>query len=156
MSRTAEKVLSIISAVFTALSIVGSLIGLAFFKGFISDPVMRAELEADFLSDPAFAQQDVEILFMVMDSFVGFSWLIIVGLIISLIVTIVGIVAIWNNKNPKLAGAMFIVGGLFAGILSLTSILLYIAAVLSFVRKPPLGQDPSFTEEPYDGAMRPL
>ena len=43
MSRTAEKVLSIISAVFTALSIVGSLIALAFFKGFISDPVMRAE-----------------------------------------------------------------------------------------------------------------
>ena len=74
-------------------------------------------------------------------------WLIIIGLIISLILTIIGIVNIWKNKNPKLAGTMFIIAGLSAGILSLTSILLYIAGILCFTKKPPLTNEPQFVDD---------
>ena len=83
-------------------------------------------------------------------------WLIIIGLIISLVLTIIGIVNIWNNKNPKLAGIMFIIAGVFGGILSLPSILLYIAGILCFTKKPPLTDEPQFMDDQYDGTMRPL
>ncbi len=156
MSRTAEKVLSIISAAFTAITIVMSFVGLAFWKNLTSDPAWRREVEMELLADPEFTPGDVEFIFSLLNFFEGFYWFIIIALIISFILTIVGIVNIWNNKKPKLAGIMFIVAGLFAGILTLTSILLYIAGVLCFTRKPPLSNDRAFTEENYDGTMRPL
>ena len=61
-----------------------------------------------------------------------------------------------NNKNPKLAGIMFILAGLFAFVLSLTSILLYIAGILCFTRKAPLTDETTFVENQYDDTLRPL
>ena len=156
MKRTAEKALSIISAVFTTISIILSIIGLFFWKAFTSDPVLRREAEMELLADPTLAPGDVEAIFLILDFMEGFGWFIVVVFMISLIMNIIGIVNIWNNKNPKLAGIMFIIGGLLAGILSLTSILLYIAGILCFTRKPPLTNDPTFVEQNYDGTMRPL
>jgi hypothetical protein len=87
----------------------------------------------------------------------GFFWLLIIGLIISLVLNIIGIVNIWRNKNAKLAGIMFIIAGVLAGLLSLSSILLYITAILCFTKKPPL-QDNLYSGEQTsgDGTMRPL
>lgn len=156
MSRTAEKVLSIISAVFTLITVIMSFVGLAFWKTLTSDPAWRREVEMELLADPEFTPGDVEFIFSLLNFFEGFYWFIIIALIISFILTIVGIINIWNNKNPKLAGIMFIVGGVLAGLLSLTSILLYIAGILCFTRKPPLTTDQTFVDENYDGTMRPL
>src|SRR4051794_8787807 len=127
MKRTAEKVLSIISAVFTLLAIIAGVAFAAFLKAVLSDGTIRSEMESEFLSDPTLGAEDVDMVFGMFDMFADFSWLFVIVLVISFIATIVGIIFIWNNKNPKLAGAMFILAGLFALVLTPTSILLYIA-----------------------------
>ena len=156
MKRTGEKVLAIISAVFTGISVLLSFMFLSAFKTFNSDAVLRKEFKTDLLSNQGFSAEEADLFMSAINFIEGFSWFIIAVLLISLITTIVGIIFIWNNKNPKLAGAMFIIGGLFALILSLTSILLYIAGILCFTRKTPMQSDQTFVEENYDGTMRPL
>lgn len=156
INRTAEKVLSIISAVFSTIGIIMSFVIMAFYNFLKSDPMIREEFEAEMLADPTINPADIELFYGVFNFLGGLIWLIIAGFIISLILTIIGIVNIWKNKNPKLAGIMFIIAGLFAGIISLTSILLYIAGILCFTKKPPLTNEPAFEENHYDGTMRPL
>ena len=156
MKRTAEKVLSIISVVFTAMSLIGSFIFLAFIKTVTSDGVMRREMELDLYSDPEFSAEEVEMIMWFVDFLEGFGWFLVVVLIISLIASVVGIIFMWNDKNPKLAGIMFIIAGLFAFVLSLTSILLYVAGVFCLTKKAPLVDEPPFVEESLDGTMRPL
>lgn len=157
LKRTAEKVLSIISAIFTAAFIVFGFISVGFFKLLTTDPEIRAEFEAGMLDfDPTLTSTEFADVFASLDFFEGIIWFLIVSLIISFIVTIVGIVFIWNSKNSKLAGVMFIVAGLFAYVLSPTSILLYIAAILCFTRKAPFVDEPLYVEGNHDQTMRPL
>ncbi|WP_318617897.1 DUF4064 domain-containing protein [Sporosarcina sp. YIM B06819] len=156
MKRTAEKSLAIISAV---LSTIGIMIGVALvslFNLMKSDPQFQIEFEQGILSDPTLGPEDLEVFNMLFDFFGGAMWFIIIGLIISLVLTIIGLVNIWNSKNPKLAGTMFIISGVLAGFVSLPSILLYIAGILCFVRKPTEIDKTAFTENQYDGTMRPL
>ncbi|MDS9472155.1 DUF4064 domain-containing protein [Sporosarcina pasteurii] len=156
MKRTAEKVLSVISLVFTVLSVIGSFIFVAIMKTF-TEGTLRTEIEMELYADPELTVEDVDMILSVLEYFEGFSWFIVVVLVISLIATIIGMIFMWNEKNPKLAGIMFIVAGLFAFILSPTSIMLYIAAILCFTRKPPLAaEDQSFIDNQYDDSMRPL
>lgn len=156
MKRTAEKVLAIISAVFTGISVFLSFMFLSVFKTFNSDAALRQDFETELLSSQEISAEQAAVIMSMVDTIEGFSWFIIAVLLISLITTIVGIIFIWNNKNPKLAGAMLIIGGLFAFVLSPTSILLYIAGILCFTRKSPIQSDQTFVEENYDGTMRPL
>lgn len=155
MKRTAEKVLSIISAVFTLLFIIASFAFAAFLKAILSDGTLRSEMESEFLADPTLGAEDVDMVFGMFDMFADFSWLFVIVFVISFIATIVGIIFIWNNKNPKLAGIMFILAGLFAFVLTPTSILLYIAGILCFTRKAPLTDDPTFGNQ-YEDTLRPL
>ena len=159
MNRTAEKVLGIIGLVFTALGVIASIFGAVIFNMFSSDPGLRTEMEMDLYSDPTMTPADIDMLFNIFDALGGFLWLGVVFLVISLVVTIIGLVKIWNNKNPKLAGIMFILGGLTGGILSLTSILLYIAGILCLTKKQTnVYQDDQIITDtpPEDGGMRPL
>jgi Protein of unknown function (DUF4064) len=156
VNRTAEKVLSIISAVFTTIGIIMSFAIMAFYNFMKSDPTIREDFEAEMLSDPALNPQDLELFYSIFNFLGGLIWLIIIGLIISLILTIIGIMNIWKNKNPKLAGTMFIIAGLLAGFISLTSILLYIAGILCFTKKPPLTKEPQLVDDQSGGMMRPL
>ena len=156
MKRTTEKVLAIIGAVFTALSIIGNLVFYGFIKAVTTDEAIRGELELDLSADEAFTAEDVEMFMWFIDSLAGFGMFLIIILVISLIATVIGIIYIWNNKKPKLAGAMFIVGGVFAFGLSITSILLYVAGVFCFTKKEPLVEESSFVEEKSDDTMRPL
>lgn len=157
MNRTAEKVLSIIAVVLSAIGAVFGFIAMAFLNLMKNDPAIRQEIEMDLMSDPTLTPTDVESVFLFFDILGGFFWLIIIAIIISIILNIVGIVNIWNNKNAKLAGIMFIIGGVLGGIVSLPSILLYIAAILCFTKKPPLEDNVQFADQPHDGdTMRPL
>ena len=156
MKRTAEKSLAIISAV---LSTIGILIGVAvvaFFNLAKADPQFQMEFEQGILSDPAISPEDIEVFNVLFGFFGGAMWFIIIGLIISLVLTFIGLVNIWNSKNPKLAGIMLLIAGVLAGFVSLPSILLYIAGILCFVRKPPLTDKEQFADNAYDGTMRPL
>lgn len=156
MKRTAEKVLAIIGVIFTAISLIISFIGLAMIKVFTEDEAIRAEIEMDLFSAPEFTTEEVEFILTMIDFLEGFMWGFIILLLISFAVTIIGIIFMWNNKNSKLAGVMFILGGLFAFIFTPTSILLYIAGILCFTRKPPYTDDSQIAGEYPDETMRPL
>ncbi|WOV87119.1 DUF4064 domain-containing protein [Sporosarcina oncorhynchi] len=157
MNRTAERVLSIIAVILTGIGTILGFLGIAFFNLIKNDPTVRQEIEMEMMTDPTLSPADVEMVFDMFNVFGGFLWVIIIVMILSIVLNIVGIVNIWNNKNAKLAGIMFIVAGILGGILTLPSILLYIAAILCFTKKPPLQDDLQFAEQPYnDDTMRPL
>lgn len=156
MKRTPEKVLSIISLVFTVFSIIGVFFLAAFVKAFTGGE-LGSELEMELYADPALTAEDIEMTLWGLEFLAGFIWFMVAILVVSLIAMIVGMVFMWKDKNPKLAGVMFIIAGLFAFIISPTSIMLYIVAILCFTRKPPLiGENQSFVEGNYDDSMRPL
>lgn len=140
MSRTGEIILGVISSIFTLISII--LLSLLVIGGssIIQDETIISEIEQEIMNDPTLATQDLELFPQGFDTFINLlsilGWGFVIALVISLILNIVGIVSVTKNKNPKLAGIMFIIAGLLAGIISLTSILLYIAAIMCFVRKP--------------------
>lgn len=157
MNRTAERVLGIISLVFNALGVIMAIAGAVFFNILNSDSDLRREVEVDILSNPDITPADMDVFFTFFNAFGGFMWLVVIFFVISLILTIVGLVNIWNSKNPKLAGIMFILAGLTAGILSLTSILLYIAGILALTKKPYTYPSEQIGAEPNDDdSLRPL
>ncbi|GKV68284.1 hypothetical protein NCCP2716_07820 [Sporosarcina sp. NCCP-2716] len=161
MSRTAERVLGIIGIVFTVISIAGGIFGAVIFRMMNTNAEFRQELEMDFYSDPAMTQGDIDMIFNILDGLGGFLWLLVVFCIISLVLNIIALIKIWNNKNPKLAGILFILAGLTGGILTLTSILLYIAGIMCLTRKetlpPGAYHDPVITDTPpSEDGMRPL
>ncbi|MDI2586010.1 DUF4064 domain-containing protein [Psychrobacillus sp. NEAU-3TGS] len=141
MSRTGEMVLGVISAVFTIIAIIGVSFLVISGSAAIQDESVKSDIQQEILNDPNFTGEEAEMVVQFLDVLPGmfstFGWGFVIVLVISLVLNIVGIVAVTKNKKPKLAGAMFIIAGLFAGIISLTSILLYIAAIMCFVRKGP-------------------
>ncbi|MFJ8063431.1 DUF4064 domain-containing protein [Psychrobacillus sp. NPDC096426] len=142
MSRTGEIVLGAISAVFTVVAIVALAFIVMSGSAALQDPAVNAELQQEILNNPNLSGQDAEMLAQAFEvlpnAFSAFGWGFIIVLVISLVLNIIGIVAVTKNNKPKLAGVMFILAGLFAGIISITSILLYIAAIMCFVRKSPV------------------
>ncbi|MFD1205690.1 MULTISPECIES: DUF4064 domain-containing protein [Sporosarcina] len=157
MNRTAERVLSIIAVIMTAIGTICGFIFMAFYSFLQNDPGFQQEMKMELLADPTYTQADVDAVFVFFDVLGGFLWFLIIAMIISIVLNIIGIVNIWKDKNSKLAGIMFIIAGIFGGIVSLPSILLYIAAILCFTKKPPLQEEPQFVDQPYDSdSMRPL
>lgn len=152
MSRTGEVVLSVISAIITLLSIVLVTILVVSGSSILKDEEVTNQFLTDVATDPNMTETELQLINdnmdVVIDAFSLFGWVFIIILVISLILNIIGIMSISKNKNPKLAGIMFILAGLFAGVISLTSILLYIAAIMCFVRKPPVQmQEEYYTTE---------
>lgn len=145
-SRTGELVLGVIGAVFTAISVILLTIAVSSGSAALEDPELMGQFEQEIVTemqnDPTLTAQDVEMASQFFSEGLGaisvFGWAAVVVLVISLIFNILAIVFISKNRNPKLAGVFFILAGLFAFIISLTSILLYIAAIMSFVRKAPV------------------
>ena len=148
MSRTGETVLGVISAIMTLLSIILVTIGVVSGSSALKDESFKTEFLNIVAEDPNMTEASLQTINdnmdIVIDMFSIFGWVFIIILVISLILNIIGIMSISKNKNPKLAGIMFILAGIFAGILSLTSILLYIAAIMCFVRKPPVQHQEEF------------
>jgi len=142
MSRTGEIVLGVISAIMTLLSIILVTVLVVSGSSILKEEAVTDQFLSDIASDPNMTETDVQLINdnmdVVIDAFSLFGWVFIIILVISLILNIIGIMSISKNKNSKLAGIMFIIAGIFAGIISPTSILLYIAAIMCFVRKPPV------------------
>ncbi|MFD1032051.1 DUF4064 domain-containing protein [Metaplanococcus flavidus] len=143
ISRTGERVLGIIGIVFNVIGI----ILLAWLITSINNLEGTAEFEEfqqDFMNDPAFEGNPEEAQ-MVMDlmregaGVVG--WVIVAILVLSTILAIVAVMNLKKTRSAQLAGIFFILAGLLAGVLSPTSILFYIAAIMCFVRKPPMRED---------------
>ena len=141
MKRTGEKVLSIIANVLNVLSI-GLLIALLFgSKMFMdmtmNDPVLKSEFESQMYSS-GLTQAEMDDLLLYMDDFISFisgvGWVFVILGIIALVLGIIGTIKV--NKNAKLAGILFSIAAVLSGIISLQGILLIIAAIMCFVRKP--------------------
>ena len=137
MKRTGEKALSIISVVLNVLSVGLLILMLIGSKMVVNDPQINMEIE-NSLAESGFTQQEIVESIDIMGDFITFfstiGWVFVVLGMISIILAIVG--ALKVNGNPKLTGILFIIGGVLSGIISLPGILLLIAAIMCFVRKP--------------------
>jgi len=149
ISRSGERVLGIIGIVFNVIGI----ILLAWLITSIDKLEGTAEFEQfqqEILNDPAFegspeeAQMVVE---FIMGSLAVFGWVMVVILVLSTIFAIVALINLKNTRSAQLAGIFFILAGLLAGVLSLTSILFYVAAIMCFVRKPPMREDEMYRKD---------
>ncbi|MGB3259607.1 DUF4064 domain-containing protein [Paenisporosarcina sp.] len=149
MSRAGEvalgvigTILNIILLIFVTLAVVGA-------SNANTDELKQMFEEEIALSDPNMTPEDIAVFNDAVDvgiEVVGVvGWVVVVTLLISIILSILGVVKVSKNKSPKAAGIMFIFAGLLSGILLLAPILFYIAAIMCFVRKTPV----QYVEDPY-------
>ncbi|AYC30388.1 DUF4064 domain-containing protein [Paenisporosarcina cavernae] len=136
VNRTGEVALSVIATILNMLVLGLLLLGVLGTQSMNVDEFnqeMSAQLQtADPTLSEAEIQQGLE-LFGNVFGVVG--WVLIVLLAISIILSLLGIAKATKNRSPKSAGFLFILAGLFSGIILLAPILLYIAAIMCFVRK---------------------
>lgn len=145
IKRTGEKALGIIGSIFNVIGIILSIIFITSLSGFEGSQ-MQMQLEEEIRNDPNLTNPgDVEMTMDIVNSFVqGFDvlgWIVVALLVVSTVFAILAITKLKSFDKANTAGIFFILAGIFAGILSLTSILFYIAAIMCFVRKPPLRED---------------
>ncbi|WP_033543464.1 DUF4064 domain-containing protein [Planococcus sp. CAU13] len=149
ISRTGERILGIIGIVFNVIGI----ILLAWLITSISSLEGTPEFEQfqqEIMNDPAFEgnpQEAQMIVDFIMDTVGVFGWAIVAMLVLSTILAVVAVINLKRTGGANLAGIFFILAGLLAGVLSLTSILFYIAAIMCFVRKPPMREDELYRKE---------
>jgi len=135
MKRTAEIVMTVIAVIISGLT---ALFGVLMNLG-MSDPEFAEVMEEEMAADPAAMGEMDMATFMDMLAWAG-PVLLAVG-IISLILGVIGIIAIKGNKKPVLAGIMLILAALVIGIGTIgfgfiPAILYLIAGIMAFVRKP--------------------
>lgn len=142
MKRTVEKVFGIAAILCNLIAIGLGGLFLAGFKGIQNDPNFANDFAniQNEMKDPgteSVTPEDLQSLLDAISPFMGtFGWILIICFIIS---TVIGIAAMILGSKPEkaqLTGILLIVAGLFSGIITITSILFYIAAILFFVRKP--------------------
>lgn len=138
MNRTAEKTLSIISIVLNLFSIVGAVLAIIVGKMLINDPYFEDELYNEFIIDPTFTASDAEFTTQFIIGFLNviaiIGWLVVIAIVVAIILSIIGIVKV--NKNAKTAGIMFLISFILSGLFSIQGILLLVASIMCFVRKP--------------------
>lgn len=148
MKRTGEKVLSIIADVLNVLSVGFLILMLISSNKLLEDPLFKSEIESS-MYDSSLTDTEIQQGFVFLDDFFLFmtsiGWIFVVLGIVSIILGIVG--AIKVNENPKLAGILFIIAGVLSGIISIPGILLIIAAIMCFVRKPKIETPIQRTDE---------
>lgn len=151
ISRAGEKVLGIIGIVFNVLAI--ALIGFAMasYANVEGTPEFEQFLEEEIMSNPEFSNpEDVQMIMDTMSSSLNVvGWVLIALLVLSTILAILALVNLRKRGKASTAGVFFIIAGLFAGLLSLTSILFYIAAIMCFVRKPPVQKDQNLRDDDF-------
>ncbi|MFD1705783.1 DUF4064 domain-containing protein [Siminovitchia sediminis] len=137
MKRTAEMVLGIIGIITSGI--------LLFFGGsFIwanKSEEFKMLMTEELAANPA-AQLTSDELSLVMEGLASYGWALVIASLIGMLLGLIGVIRIKGNKNPKLAGWMFIAAGVSIGVISvgfgfLPAILYLIAGIMSLVRKPP-------------------
>ncbi len=142
INRTAERVLGIIAAVFLTLSVVGTILIGVFWNMANQDATFMQEFRQQMMNEGVLSGEEMDMFISFMGSFSMIIWFFAAVAFIGLILNIIGLTKVWNNKNPKAAGVLFIIAGLFGGFLSLPSILLYVAGILCFTKTAPMAPGP--------------
>ena len=144
MKRTAEKVLSIIGIVLNFLSI-GLLVGtLLVFQMLMNDPLFEEEFENEMYVS-GFTDADMQVLDDLGNWIGGVGWFFVVLGLISIVLTIIGIVKL--KSNAKTAGILLLISSVLSGLISIPGILLLVAAIMCFARKPKKDNETLQTDE---------
>lgn len=156
VSRAGEKTLGIIGIVFNVLAIALLIFAILGLGNIENDPEFRQMLEEQIATDPTLNDMgDTQSLIDgLLTSFDVVAWVLVALLVISTIFALFAVARLGHNRNPKVAGICFIVAGIFAGLLSLTSILFYIAAIMCLVRKPRNGHGKHADNQEHRGNDR--
>lgn len=151
VNRAGEKVLGIIGIVFNILAIALIGFGMASYSSVQGTPEFQQYIEDEIMADPAFSNPEEAqmVIDMMSSSFNIVGWVLIALLALSTIFAIVALVNLRKRGKASMAGVFFILAGLFAGLLSLTSILFYIAAIMCFVRKPRVQNDQNLRDDDF-------
>lgn len=149
VSRTAERVLAIIAIVLSVIGAAGTVLLGVFFKMGMQNPQIMEEMRREIMREESLSAAEFDIAINTIGSLQFVLWIAAAAAAVSIVLAIIGTVKL--RSNVKTAGTLFIVSGLLAGILTLPSILLYIAGILCFVKKDQ--QAPGAPEDQYaDGS----
>ncbi len=137
ISRSGEKILGVIGIVFNLLIIALIVFSIFSLGNVENDPEFRQFIEEQIMADPDMSDMgDVQgLVDGLLTSFDVIMWVLVGLLVVSTIFALLAVGRLGKKGNANMAGVFFIVAGLFAGLLSLTSILFYVAALMCFVRK---------------------
>ena len=151
VNRAGEKVLGIIGIVFNILAIALIGFGMASYSSVQGTPEFQQYIEDEIMADPAFSNPEEAqmVIDMMSSSFNIVGWVLIALLALSTIFAIVALVNLRKRGKASMEGVFFILAGLFAGLLSLTSILFYIAAIMCFVRKPRASNNQNLRDDDF-------
>lgn len=132
MNRTIEKVLAMIASILNVFGIAGTGVFLFSLDSFFKTDSLQQQIIEDVQQSTGtkLTLTDLQDLSQVFGSI---GWFVIIVLIISLIIGTAGMIKL--HSDTKLAGILFIGAGIFACLISVPSILFYIAAILCFTRK---------------------
>ncbi|MGE6489395.1 DUF4064 domain-containing protein [Paenisporosarcina sp. NPDC076898] len=162
MSRAGEVALGVIGTILNIIFLIFVTLAVMGASNANTDELKQMFEEEIVLSDPNMTPEDIAVFNDAVDvgiEVVGVvGWVVVVTLLISIILSILGVVKVSKNKSPKAAGIMFIFAGLLSGILLLAPILFYIAAIMCFVRKTPVQyvEDPYYNNEVQNQPQQPL
>lgn len=139
MKRTVEIVLGVIGVV---LSGIMSLFGFTLISAANSEEINTLLFE-EFNNDPMFTIEDVE---MIIGALPVMGWILVAAAVSGVVFGLIGVFSVRGNRKPKLAGAMFIIGAVLVGILTIgfgfiPALLLLIAGIMCFARKPKVQPD---------------
>ena len=127
-----EKVLALIASILNVFGIASTGIVLYSVENLFKSDAFQRQMTEDIQNDvdALFTAKELQMIF----DFVGsVGWFVIVVLVISLILGTAGMIKL--HSDTRLAGILFIGAGIFACLISISSIFYYIAAFLCFNKK---------------------
>ncbi|MDX1806580.1 MAG: DUF4064 domain-containing protein [Paenisporosarcina sp.] len=121
MSRAGEVALGIIGTILNAILLVFVTLAVVGASNADTAELKQFVEEEMIMTDPAMTPDDIamfnEAFDVGLDVFGVVGWVIVVTLLISVILSIIGVIKVSKNKSPKAAGVLFIFAGLLSGIL---------------------------------------
>jgi len=153
LSRAGEVALGVIGTILNVLFLIFMTLAVVSTTAVDTTEMKQMFEEGIVNEDPTITAEDIAMINdgieVGLDVFGVLGWVLVGALLLSVILSIIGVVKVSKNKSPKTAGILFIVAGLLSGILLLAPILLYIAAIMCFVRKTPdhLKEDPFYQND---------
>ncbi len=139
MSRVGEVALGIIGSILNAIFLIIVTLAVMGVSSADSAEIQMYFEEQMIITDPTMTSEDMlmfnDIVSVGLNIFGIVGWVFVGTLLISLILSIVGVFKVSKNKSPKTAGVLFIFAAMLSGIILLAPILFYIAAIMCFARK---------------------
>ncbi|GEK33176.1 hypothetical protein [Kurthia sibirica] len=144
MNRLIEKILIVSASLVNLLFIIVGIILMVGIK-FINENTLLLdtfveEQNKNTTGQPLTVEEVTEVWDSIVPLASTLNYVLIGALIVSIILAIVTWLQMKKGASYKKIGLLLIVAGVFSGVVTLTAILFYIAAILFFVRKEPMDE----------------